>query len=223
MTLPAGTTDSVRPYLHGVTDMAPKDLKYRFNWTSPIVVAPNDWKTVYLGGNVLFKSTDQGATWNPISPDLTRNDKSKQLPSGGPIQLDMSGAETFDTILSLAVSAADPNVIWVGTDDGLVQVTRDGGQTWANVTPPKVPEWGRAQQIEVSPFAPGTTTRSRTTSRTSSRPTTSARAGRRSRAAFQRTTRRASSARTRTGRGCWWSAPTPGCSPHTTRARTGRR
>ncbi len=154
--LAAGSADSVRPYLHGATDMAPKDLRYRFNWTSPIAVAPNDWKTVYLGGNVLLKSTDAGKTWNPISPDLTRNDKSKQLPSGGPIQLDMSGAETFDTILSLAVSAGDPNVLWVGTDDGLVQVTRDGGQTWANVTPAKVPEWGRVQQIEVSPFAAGT-------------------------------------------------------------------
>ncbi|MBZ5589715.1 MAG: hypothetical protein LAO05_14250 [Acidobacteriia bacterium] len=156
MSLASGSADFVRPYLHGVTDMAPKDLKYRFNWTSPIAVAPNDWKTVYLGGNVLFKSTDEGKTWSPISPDLTRNDRSKQLPSGGPIQLDMSGAETFDTILSLAIPAADPSVIWVGTDDGLVQVTRDGGRTWANVTPPKVPEWGRVQQIEVSPFAPGT-------------------------------------------------------------------
>ena len=156
MSLATGTADFIRPYLHGVTDMAPKDLKYRFNWTSPIAVAPNDWKTVYLGGNVLFKSTDEGGTWKPISPDLTRNDRSKQLPSGGPIELDMSGAETFDTILSLAVSGQDPNVIWVGTDDGVVQVTRDGGRAWANVTPPKAPEWGRAQQIEVSPFAPGT-------------------------------------------------------------------
>ena len=151
-----GVADYMRPYLQGVTDLAPKDLKYRFNWTSPIAVAPNDWKTVYLGGNVLFKSTDAGKTWTPISPDLTRNDKSKQLPSGGPVELDMSGAETFDAILSMALSASDPNVIWVGTDDGLVQVTRDGGKSWANVTPAKVPEWGRLQQIEVSPFAPGT-------------------------------------------------------------------
>ncbi|MBZ5570213.1 MAG: hypothetical protein LAN64_20530 [Acidobacteriia bacterium] len=156
MNLTTGTSDFMRPYLHGVTDMAPKDLRYRFNWTSPIAAAPNDWKTVYLGGNVLFQSTDAGKTWNPISPDLTRNDKSKQLASGGPVELDMSGAETFDTILSMALSPSDANVIWVGTDDGLVQVTRDGGKTWSNVTPPKVPEWGRVQQIEVSPFAPGT-------------------------------------------------------------------
>jgi len=156
MNLTTGTSDSVRPYLHGVTDMAPEDLKYRFNWTSPIAVAPNDWKTLYLGGNVLFKSSDAGKTWSPISADLTRNDKSKQLPSGGPVELDMSGAETVGAMLSMAVSTNDANVIWVGTDDGLVQVTRDGGQHWSNVTPPKVPEWGRVQQIEVSPFAPGT-------------------------------------------------------------------
>ncbi|MGZ7029788.1 MAG: hypothetical protein ACXVG9_10715, partial [Terriglobales bacterium] len=119
-------------------------------------VAPNDWKTVYLGGNVLLKSTDAGKTWTPISPDLTRNDKSKQLPSGGPVELDMSGAETFDTILSMAISPGDANVIWAGTDDGLVQITQDGGKSWANVTPARIPEWGRVQQIEVSPFAAGT-------------------------------------------------------------------
>jgi photosystem II stability/assembly factor-like uncharacterized protein len=151
-----GVSDQIRPYLHGVTDMAPKDLKYRFNWTSPIAVSPTDPKTVFIGGNVLFKSTDSGTTWQPISPDLTRNDKAKQLPSGGPVELDMSGAETFDTILSLDISSTDQNVIWVGTDDGLVQVTRDGGKTWANVTPKGVPEWGRLQQIEVSPFSPDT-------------------------------------------------------------------
>ncbi len=156
MNLTTGTSDFVRPYLQGVTDLAPKDLKYRFNWTSPIAVSANDWKTVYLGSNVLFKSTDAAKSWTPISPDLTRNDKSKQLPSGGPVELDMSGAETFDAILSMAVSGSDPNVIWVGTDDGLVQVTRDGGKNWANVTPAKAPEWGRVQQIEVSPSAPGT-------------------------------------------------------------------
>lgn len=156
MNITTGTSDFVRPYLQGVTDLAPKDLKYRFNWTSPIAVAPNDWKTVYLGGNVLLKSTDAGKTWTPISPDLTRNDKSKQLPSGGPVELDMSGAETFDTILSMAISLSDANVIWAGTDDGLVQITRDGGKSWANVTPARIPEWGRVQQIEVSPFAAGT-------------------------------------------------------------------
>jgi photosystem II stability/assembly factor-like uncharacterized protein len=150
-----GLTKFIRPYLPGVTQMPPAQLKYRFNWTSPVAVGP-DANTVYLGGNVLFKSTDGGATWNPISGDLTRNDKSKQTASGGPVELDLSGAETFDTILSIAPSQSDRNVLWVGTDDGLVQVTRDGGKTWANVTPKGVPEWGRLQQIEVSPFSPDT-------------------------------------------------------------------
>ncbi|MGI9103276.1 MAG: WD40/YVTN/BNR-like repeat-containing protein [Terriglobales bacterium] len=148
--------DPMRPYMKGVSDMATSQLKYRFNWTSPIAVSPKDPKTVYIGGNVLFKSTDEGRTWTPISPDLTRNDKTKQIPSGGPIELDLSGAETFGTLLSMAISPSDPNVIWVGTDDGLVQVTRDGGQHWSNVTPKGIPEWGRLQQIEVSPFSPET-------------------------------------------------------------------
>jgi photosystem II stability/assembly factor-like uncharacterized protein len=151
-----GMSTFIRPYLPDAGDMPTSELKYRFNWTSPIAVAPKDPQTVYLGGNIVFKSTDGGASWTPISGDLTRNDKSRQQPSGGPIELDLSGAETVNAILSLAVVPADQNVIWVGTDDGLVQVTRDGGKTWSNVTPAKIPEWGRVQQIEVSPFDPAT-------------------------------------------------------------------
>ena len=148
-----GRSRFVRPYLKGVSMMKPSELKYRFNWTSPIAVSHTDANEVYLGGNVLFRSTDGGAHWNPISPDLTRNDKSKQIPSGGPVFLDMSGAETFDAILSISISPIDPNTIWVGTDDGLVQVTRDGGKTWHNVTSGMsgLPEWGRIQQIDASP------------------------------------------------------------------------
>ncbi len=153
-----GISTFIRPYLAGVQHMPPAELKYRFNWTSPIAASPSDPKLVYLGGSVLFKSTDAGNTWAPISPDLTRNDKTKQASSGGSIELDLSGAETYDTILSIAPSPLDSKVIWVGTDDGLVQVTRDGGQRWSNVTPniPRLPEWGRIQQIEASPFSPET-------------------------------------------------------------------
>lgn len=151
-----GMSQSIRPYLHGAEDEAPGDLKYRFNWTSPIAVSPSDPNTVFLGGNVLFKSTDGGKTWNPISQDLTRNDKSKQQASGGVVELDMSGAETFDTLLSMDISAQNENVIWTGSDDGVISVTKDGGKTWANVTPKGIPEWGRLQQIEVSPFSPET-------------------------------------------------------------------
>lgn len=144
----------IRPYLHGAEDMATRDLKYRFNWTSPIAVDPSDPKTVYLGGNVLFKSSDGGNTWNPVSPDLTRNDKAKQAASGGPILLDLSGAETYDTILSMDLSPVDQNVVWVGTDDGVVQMTKDGGKTWNKVSDniKGLPEWGRVQQIATSPF-----------------------------------------------------------------------
>ena len=148
-----GMSNFIRPYLHGVQSMKPSELKYRFNWTSPIAVSMTDPNEVYLGGNVLFRSNDGGKTWTPISPDLTRNDKSKQQSSGGPIYLDLSGAETVGAILSISISPVDPKTIWVGTDDGVIQVTHDGGQNWSNVTKniSNLPEWGRLQQIEASP------------------------------------------------------------------------
>ncbi len=147
------------PYLHGpgaVNDLETKDQQYRFNWTAPIAVDPRDAHTVYLGANVLFKSTDGGLNWSVDSPDLTRNDKNKQLNSGGPVNKDLSGAETYDTIQSIAIAPQDPKVIWVGTDDGLVQVTRDGGKTWHDVTPSGAPKWARVYQIGASPFTLGT-------------------------------------------------------------------
>lgn len=153
-----GLARSLRPYSQGVGAMKPSELKYRFNWTSPIAVSSSNPDEIYLGGNVLFKSIDAGAHWQPISPDLTRNDKTKQESSGGEVELDLSGAETYDTILSFAISPVDPKVIWVGTDDGLVQVTRDGGEHWTNAIAniKNLPQWGRLQQIEASPFSPDT-------------------------------------------------------------------
>jgi photosystem II stability/assembly factor-like uncharacterized protein len=153
-----GLSRSLRPYLQGVGALKPADLKYRFNWTSPIAVSATNPDEIYLGGNVLFKSTDAGAHWTPISPDLTRNDKSKQESSGGPVELDLSGAETFDTILSISISPVDPKVIWVGTDDGNVQVTRDGGAHWTNAAAniKGLPQWGRLQQVEASPSSADT-------------------------------------------------------------------
>ena len=152
--LTSGHSQSIRPYIHGVEDFAPSDLKYRFNWTTPIAVSPSDPNDIYMGGNVLFHSTDGGKHWQAISPDLTRNDKSKQQSSGGPVELDLSGAETFDCILSISLSPVDKNVIWVGTDDGVVQMTRDGGKTWNRVSDniAGLPQWGRVQQIEAAPF-----------------------------------------------------------------------
>ncbi len=139
------------------TDKTLAQSKYRFNWTTPIAVSPTNADTVYLGANVLFKSTDGGANWKVISPDLTRNDKSKQQLPGEPIFHDITTAENYDTILSITLAPTAPGkVIWVGTDDGLVHVTRDGGTHWMNVTPAGAPKWARVYQIGVSPFAAGT-------------------------------------------------------------------
>ena len=144
----------IRPYQWDAPDMPPSKLKYRFNWTAPMAVSYTNANELYLGANVLFKTTDGGITWTVVSPDLTRNDKSKQIASGGEINLDMSAAENYDTILSIGLSPLDSNLIWIGTDDGLVHVTRDDGKHWENVTRsiPNLPQWGRIYQIEPSPF-----------------------------------------------------------------------
>jgi photosystem II stability/assembly factor-like uncharacterized protein len=156
--LRTGVSRLIRPYMPGVEGFAPSSLKYRFNWTSPIAVSATNANEVFLGGNVLFKSTDGGAHWAEISPDVTRNDKAKQVTSGGPVEYDISGAETYNTILSITIAPTDTNVIWLGTDDGNVQVTKDGGHTWANVRPKVkgLPDDGRVYQVGVSPFDPGT-------------------------------------------------------------------
>lgn len=109
-------------------------LPHRFNWNTPIVLSPHDKNTVYIGANVLFKSTDFGSTWQAISPDLTTNDKEKQKDAGGPVWIENTTAEYHCTIISIAESSIEPGVIWVGTDDGNLQVTRDGGISWTNVT-----------------------------------------------------------------------------------------
>ena len=149
----------IMPYLHGpafISDTPVSEDKYRFNWTSPIAVSSTDANTVYMGGNVVFKSTDGGIHWSAISGDLTRNDKSKQGLSGGPINKDISGAETYDTLLTVTLAPTDEKVIWAGTDDGMVQVTRDGGKTWTDATPSGAPKWERVYQVGVSPTDPGT-------------------------------------------------------------------
>ena len=130
---------------------AAADLKYRFQWNAPIAISPHDPKTLYHASQVLLKSTDEGQTWSEISPDLTRNDKTKQGKSGGPITKDDTGIEVYDTIFTLQESPHEAGVIWVGTDDGLVQLTRDGGKTWSNVTPRGIPEWIRINSLEISP------------------------------------------------------------------------
>jgi len=125
-------------------------IRYRFNWTSPAVVSQHDPRVVYHGANVLFRTADRGKTWAPISPDLTRNDKATQGWGGTPITNEGAGGEVYGTIVTIAESPHDAATIYVGTDDGLVQLTRDGGKTWANVTPPGVGV-GLANEVEVSP------------------------------------------------------------------------
>jgi photosystem II stability/assembly factor-like uncharacterized protein len=132
------------------------NLEHRFQWTAPVLISPHDPNTLYHGGERLFKTTDGGVHWQAISPDLTRNDKSKQRVSGGEITLDDSGTEYYDTIFTVAESPITKGLIWVGTDDGLIQITRDGGKSWSNITPKDLPEWNRISLIEASPHDPGT-------------------------------------------------------------------
>ncbi len=132
------------------------EMKHRFQWTAPILISPFDPNTLYMGGERLFQTTDGGMSWTAVSPDLTRNDPTKQQSSGGLITKDNTGVEVYDTIFALAESPLARGEIWVGTDDGLVQLTRDDGKTWLNVTPKLMPQWMRIGLIEPSPFAAGT-------------------------------------------------------------------
>jgi photosystem II stability/assembly factor-like uncharacterized protein len=129
-------------------------LPFRSNWEAPIAFAQKG-VVAYYGANALFETRDRGRTWKPVSPDLTRNDPTRQRVAGGPINTDVSGAEFYDTIFDIAPSPLDAGRIWVGTDDGLVQLTTDSGAHWQNVTPPGVPEWGRIDTVEASSADPG--------------------------------------------------------------------
>jgi photosystem II stability/assembly factor-like uncharacterized protein len=136
----------------------PAKMKYRFQWTAPILVSKHDPRTVYHAANVLFRTRDGGQTWQAVSKDLTRNDKQKQQWSGGPITGDNTGAEVYCTIFALAESPKEKGVLWAGSDDGLVHVSRDEGKTWKNVTAaiPNMPDWGTVCCVEASPHDVGT-------------------------------------------------------------------
>jgi len=131
-----------------------EDMKYRFQWTAPIAGSPHDPKVIYHGAQVVFRTRDGGQSWEAISPDLTRNDKSKQKWTGGPITGDNTGVETYCTVFAIAESPKQKGLIWAGSDDGLVHVTTDDGKNWKNVTSamPGFPEWGTVSIIEPSPF-----------------------------------------------------------------------
>ncbi len=125
-------------------------LKYRFQWNFPIFFSPHNSKKLYAAGNELFVTTNEGQSWKSISPDLTTNDKSKQKPSGGSITKDNSGVEYYCTIFAAAESPVEEGVIWCGSDDGMLHVTQNGGITWDDVTPKRMPEWTMINCIEPS-------------------------------------------------------------------------
>ncbi len=148
-----GATRSIRPYPEYVFGRDAKDHKYRTNWNAPVAVSPHDASVLYYGTQVLLESRDRGQTWREISGDLTRNEEEKQVQGGGPITNEQAGAEFYNTIFTITPSPHERGVIWVGSDDGLAHLTRDGGESWANVTPEDAGE-AHINSIEVSPHDP---------------------------------------------------------------------
>jgi len=138
------------PLGHGAAD-----LKYRFQWNYPIFFSPHDPNTLYAAGNVLFKTNNDGQSWQAISPDLTRNDKSKLGPSGGPITKDNTSVEYYCTIFAALESPNEKGVLWCGSDDGVLSLSRDGGKNWEKVTPPDLPEWSQINSLEAHPTEKG--------------------------------------------------------------------
>ncbi len=155
-----GNVRNIHPYpkITGSAGDAIFDHKYRFNWDSPIHISPHDPNTVFFGGNVVFKSTNKGYDWTEISPDLTTNDKSKQQTSGGEIYQDNTAAEFHCSILTIAESPVEKGVLWVGTDDGNIQISRDGGESWTNVKDnvSGLPEFAWVAKIHASEHDAGT-------------------------------------------------------------------
>ncbi len=150
-----GETRSVTVFPVFFSGMPAAALKERWQWTFPIVFSPVDPNVLYTSSQHLWKTTTEGQHWQMISPDLTQNDPTTLGDSGGPITKDQNGPETYGTIFSIAPSRHDVNTIWTGSDDGLVQITRDGGKTWKNVTPPGLKEFTRISLVEASTHDPG--------------------------------------------------------------------
>jgi photosystem II stability/assembly factor-like uncharacterized protein len=151
-----GQQRAINPYPDNPMGYASADIAERFQWTFPIVIAPSDPNVLYVGSQHLWKSTNEGQSWTKISPDLTRHDARTLGASGGPITKDNTGVETYATIFSIAPSPRDANLIWTGSDDGFVFVTRDAGANWKNVTPPGLADYARISLVEASPHRPGT-------------------------------------------------------------------
>ena len=145
-----GENKNVSPWPKYISGMPASAMKYRFGWSHPIFFSPADPRELFVAAQVVLKSGDYGATWSAVSPDLTRNDKRVQGSSGGPVDLDQVGTETYPFISSLAVFPHDANVMWAGSSDGLVHLTTDAGATWRSVTPPDLPQWAEITSIQPS-------------------------------------------------------------------------
>lgn len=151
-----GTVRSVSVWPDNPMGHGAEAMKYRFQWNFPIFFSPHDPTKLYTASNHLHQTTNEGESWEVISPDLTRNDASKLKSSGGPITQDNTSVEYYCTIFAAAESPVIPGVIWTGSDDGLVHITQDGGQSWTNVTPKGMPEWMMINSIEPSVYDAGT-------------------------------------------------------------------
>jgi photosystem II stability/assembly factor-like uncharacterized protein len=145
-----GQLREVNPYPRQYQGEPSSEVKERWQWTYPIIFSPVDSNLLFTSSQRVWKTTNGGQSWEPISPDLSKHDPKTMGPSGGPITHDMNWPEIYAVVFSLAPGKRNVNVIWAGTDDGLVHVTRDGGRTWSNVTPPGMPEFGRVSQIDAS-------------------------------------------------------------------------
>jgi hypothetical protein len=146
---------TIIPYPEMVYGKDSRDLKYRANWNAPVAISPHDPNIVYFGTQILLRSADRGTHWSEISGDLTRNDPEKQGRNGGPLTPENVGAEFYNTIFYIVESPAERGTIWVGSDDGLVHVTRNGGESWTDVSP-EHPDEAQINAIELSPHDPGT-------------------------------------------------------------------
>ena len=151
-----GAFRMVSPWPDSPDGHAAAEGRYRFQWTAPLLISPHDPRVLYAGANVIFKTADEGQTWTAISPDLTRHDPRTLGPSGGPITLDQTTAEYYATVFALAESPLQAGVLWAGSDDGLINLSQDGGKTWSNVTPKELGDFTRVSIIEPSHYAVGT-------------------------------------------------------------------
>jgi photosystem II stability/assembly factor-like uncharacterized protein len=155
MDVRAGIVRSVMPYPESATGQRAADIKYRFQWNAPIRLSPHDPDVIYTCSQYVHRSGDAGMSWEVISPDLTRNDKTRQDYSGKPITHDDTGVEVFDTVFAFEESPSVKGLLWAGSDDGLMHVSRDNGKTWKNITPADMPEFGTVNMIDLSAHDPG--------------------------------------------------------------------